>query len=170
MRSPKMRVDAKISKPVSYSPPSGYHWVLVNNKTKRSASSSNWLLALTAVAVIKNQVIGLPSLLNHVKARKLLIKNSLVLIPERAKAAKAIGGKRRQEAKEFIPTLAVLYGNKLPSHRPPRRQDFCKWVVATMKDGTSKAYEIAEQRKYNEILFNPPRWRWWLSQLGKMGG
>lgn len=168
MRPPKMRVGAKTPRKITYSPKSGYHWVLVNNKTKRSASSSNWFLNLSAVAVINNDVSGLPSLLDHVTARKLLVKNSLVLTPERTKTDKPIRSKKRQEAKEFIPTLAALYGNKLPSHRPPRRQDFCKWVVASLNNVMSDSYKIAEKNGYEEILFKPSTWRWWLSQLEKM--
>lgn len=168
MRPPKIRSGSKKTAKIKYTPKNGYRWVLVNNKTKRSASSSNWFLALSAVAVINNDVSGLPSLLNHVKAEKLLVKNSLVLTPERTKTDKPIRGKKRQEAKEFIPALAVLYGNQLPSDRPPRRQDFCKWIVSSLRNEKSQSCSIAKKRGYEEILMKLPNWRWWLSRLGKM--
>ena len=145
----------------------GLHYVLVNKKTGRVASKSNWLTAMAAVAVINEDNSGVSSLLPQAEAKKLLAKNDLVIRLQRgAETNKKKTELARAQAKAIIPMLAALWEKEKPSNRPPRRGDFCRWIVKSRQD---------EDKRYNifnkiDLYLIPPDagWRWWLAQLGKM--
>lgn len=145
----------------------GLHYVLVNKKTGKVASKSNWLTAMAAVALINEDNSGVSSLLPQAKAKKLLAKNDLAIRLQRgAETNRKNTELARAHAKTIIPILAVLWEKEKPLNRPPRRGDFCRWIVKSRKDEDNR-YNI-----FNKIDFYPippgVGWRWWLDQLEKM--
>jgi hypothetical protein len=163
----KSSSGAKKAPALTYQPKLGRHWLLVNKKTGKVSSSNNWLIALAAVAVTNRDSRGLPSLLPQSKAEKLLTTNKLVLRSQRGVKSKLINAEAREQAKCFIPALAVLWEKEKPQHRPPRRQDFCQWVVKSLQNPKTRAYTTAVKRGHHEIL-GKADWRWWLARLEKM--
>ena len=151
----------------NYKPEQGKHWVLANKKTGRVSSSNDWLVRLAAIAVTTGDTGGIAALLPQSKARKLLAKNELVLRVKRGVRSKPIREELREQAKLFIPALAVLWGRETPKHRPPRRGEFCRWIVKSLQDPTTRAYKEAVRRQYNGLL-SQTGCRWWLAQLEKM--
>ena len=161
----KKTFSAKRRTALTYQP-SGGHWVLVNRKTGKVSSSNNWLVALAAVAAINKDNVGLPSLLPQKKATRLLIKNKLVLRARRGTKSALTSAEIRDQGKSFIPTLAVLWEKEKPSHRPPRRQEFCKWIVKSLQAPQSRAHKLVIRHSYDDLLNKS--WRWWLARLEKM--
>ena len=154
-------------KGLEYKPRGGQHWVLVNKKTGKVASSNKWLLSLAAVAVLNGESAGLPSLLPLKKAKRLLLSNSLVLKKSREAISKPVRGQLRAQAKLMIPALAVQFEQQLRSNKSPRRIEFCKWITNALYDCKSKPFKIAAARRYDELLATPHTWRWWMNQLEK---
>lgn len=153
---------------LEYSPRRGHHWVLVNKGTKKVASSSNWLAALAAVAIANNDIAGIPSLLPISKTKKLLKTNQLALKRQRGIHVKKDSEIARYQAKQLVPTFAVIYGAQHLANRTPRRNEFCKWIVRELGNKASQAYKIAVDRNHHEVLQKTKNWRWWLNQLEKM--
>ena len=163
----KSSSGAKAPPALPHQPKRGKHWVLVNKKTGKASSSNSWLVALAALAITNQDTLGLPALLPQSKAQKLLTRNKLVFRVQRGAKSKLINVEAREQAKSFIPALAVLWEKEKPPHRPPRRQEFCQWVVRSLKDPKTRAYKTAVKRDYLEI-FDKGNWRWWLARLEKM--
>ena len=158
---------ANQSSSIRYQTNSGEHPVLTNRKTGKISSSSNWLVALAAVAVTDQDNAGLASLLPQAKAKKLLTMNELSFRSQRGTVSPLINTQIRKEAKSFIPELAALWGEENPELRSPRRKDFCHWVVKCLLDKNSVAYKTAVDHDYYDIL-DKTNWRWWLARLEKM--
>lgn len=144
------------------------HWVLVNKQTGKASSSNNWLNVLAAISVKNQDCSGIATLLPQAKAQKLLQKNILVKKKRRGLNNSLDAAQSRAQTKLMLPMLAVIYGQKLPSHKPPRRNDFCKWAVTTLKDENSRAKKYAINQGYDELLNAERSVRWWLDQLNKM--
>ncbi len=144
------------------------HWVLVNKRTEKVSSSNNWLNVLAATSVENNDYSGIATLLPQAKAQKLLPNNRLVKKKQRGLNNKLSAEKSREQAKLMIPMLADIYGQKLPSHKQPRRNDFCEWVVTTLKDEYSIVRKYADNQGYDELIDAKRNVRWWLDQLNKM--
>ena len=167
----KIRKTPSSTKPVGkvgYKPAVGNHWVLINKNTNKVSSSSNWLVALAAVALTKQDTVGIPALLPLGKAHHLLKSNKLALKRKRGITVRSELETERTQAKDLIPLFAVLYGDQHPPHRPPRRQEFCKWIVRALQDKSSKAYKATVARNCHENLKKPRNWRWWRDRLEKM--
>jgi hypothetical protein len=151
-----------------YRPERGKHWLLINRKTGKVTSSSNWLVALAAVAVINQDNAGLAALLPQVKAQKLLARNKLALRVQRGGRSTPVRATLREQGKAIIPALAVLWGeHEKPPHREPRLGDFGKWIVKSLQNPQSRAYKLVVKRRYHNLL-NRTSWRWWLARLEKM--
>lgn len=163
-----MTARLKPSGGLKSTPQKVYHWVLVNKGTKKIASSSNWLAALAAVAIANNDIAGIPSLLPISKTKKLLKKNQLALKQQRGIHVKKDSEIARYQAKQLVPTFAVIYGAQHLANRTPRRNEFCKWIVRELGNKASQAYKIAVDRNHHEVLQKTKNWRWWLNQLEKM--
>ena len=159
---------AKKSPVLTYQPQQGKHWTLANRKTGKVSSSNSWLVALAAVAFINQDNVGLPSLLPQKKAKKLLTTNELVLRVQRGVKSKLINVEVREQGKSFIPALAVLWEKEKPPHRPPRRKEFCQWVVKSLNDPKCEAHKTATKKGLEGILETNLTWRWWLARLNKM--
>jgi hypothetical protein len=168
MKAPSKKIRALNKKTMlPYELEHGLHYVLVNKKTGRVASKSNWLTAMAAAALLNEDNSGVLSLLPQAEAKKLLAKNDLDIRLQRgAETNKKKTELARAHAKTIIPILAVLWQKEKPSHRPPRRGDFCRWIVKCRQD------EDNRNNIFNYIDFYPipsgASWRWWLAQLGKM--
>ena len=160
--------EAKKQPSLPYKLKHGLHYVLVNEKTGKFSSSSNWLTALAAVTVLNGANGGLPSLLPQAKAKRLLAKNNLDIRVYRGVGSRTLSNDlAREQAKAFIPVFAVLWEKEKSSHRPPRRGDFCRWIAKSLQNPQTQAYKIVNKHHADEIL-RKIEWRWWLDRLEKM--
>jgi hypothetical protein len=168
MKAPSKKIRALNKKTmIPHQLEHGLHYVLVNKKTGKVASKSNWLTAMAAVALLNEDNSGVSSLLPQAEAKKLLAKNDLDIRLQRgAETNKKKTELARAHAKTIIPILAVLWEKEKPSNRPPRRGDFCRWIVKCRQD------EDNRNNIFNNIDFylipSGASWRWWLAQLEKM--
>ena len=148
--------------------PSTQHEVLVSKRTGKVSSSNNWLNALAARAVTNQSTSGIAALLPIAKAQKLLRKNELVTKTQRGLNNELASEQARDQAKQMIPMLAHEYGKQLASHKDPRRNDFCRWVVKAFQDIDSSASKYAIYKGYDELIDTEHSWRWWKDRLNKM--
>ena len=118
---------------------------LVNKLTGRRASSTFWLLDLAAVAVIRDEQAGLPSLLPQSHAKKLLKKNRLKSF-KRHNTHNARGGfhyshsEFRELAEKALPYLMLFYIiNVVPLRKPSQinQKGFRFWLVKALNDPNS---------------------------------
>lgn len=118
---------------------------LVNKLTGRRASSTTWLLDLAAVAVIRDEQAGLPSLLPQSHAKKLLKKNRLKSF-KRHNTHNARADSRhshsdlRELAEKALPYLAIFYIENVVYLRKPsqiNKKGFRFWLVKELNDETS---------------------------------
>ena len=141
------------------------HYVLENRKTGKIASSNNWLNALAAIAVMRDQSSGIVAALPLKQATKLLQHNKVVEKNQRSKDNNSVRKNTREQAKKMIPTLAVFYEKYLPSHKPPRVNEFCKWVVQELQDRQSEVSQFAESKEFHDLIDSNRTARWWQDQL-----
>jgi hypothetical protein len=69
---------------------------------------------------------------------------------------------------EAIPTRAVFDHAQLPAYRPPRINEFCRWIVYSLRDRSSQASVYAVKQGFDELLDANRNARWWQDQLKKM--
>ena len=149
------------------------HWVLLNKKTDKIASSNSWLLALAAHAHSIDETSGIAGLLPQEKAKKLLVSNALsTKVARRAKAGR-LTDKISDQAVTLLPQLAVLFGEQHPIHKTITRENFCVWITIQLADETSFAYRNALHSGCEHLIYNttgdkPRSARWWLDQIKKM--
>ena len=155
------------------------HWVLVNKKTGKVASSNDWLLALAAHAHCLGDTSGIAGLLPQEQAKKLLVSNQLS-----SKIARTADMGRKtdiisDQAISFLPLLAVIFVEQHPNHNAITRKSFCRWVAKQLSDETSVAYRIALSGGLEDLIGasaprdidqtrKPRSERWWLDQIKKM--
>jgi len=139
------------------------HYVLENIKTGKIASSNNWLNVLAAIVVIEDEPSGIIPVLPLYKAQRLLQRNKVVEKKPRFK-----NNHYREQAKKMIPSLAALYGESLPNHKPPRRNEFCKWAVREIQDPRSKIRKVLISKGCRDLIDARYTARWWQDQLKKM--
>jgi hypothetical protein len=113
---------------------------LVNKKTGKLASQTNWLLDLAAVAVTQRDVAGIPTLLPQDKAVKLLTHNKLKNF-KRHKSSRPPEGREsshsdlRRLARSALPELAVFYLEKVAHSREAthiNRKGFRAWLITEL--------------------------------------
>jgi len=118
---------------------------LVNKKTGKLASSSDWLIDLAASAVYLGDSQGLASLLPQKKARKLMNLNVLKSF-NRHKERRPVQGfetsnsELRDLACRALPYFAAFYTEKvIPDKAPERvnRKGFRAWLIAALSDPDS---------------------------------
>jgi hypothetical protein len=149
------------------------HWVLLNKKTGKIASSNSWLLALAAQAHSIGETSGIAGLLPQEKAKKLLVSNKLsTKVARRAKDGRLTDNISNQ-AVALLPQLAVLFVEQSPIHKTITRENFCVWVIKQLADETSFAFQNAINRGCEDLIQNttgdkPRSKRWWLDQIKKM--
>ena len=143
------------------------HAVLVNKKTDKVSSSSDWLNVERAKAFINGEIFGLPALMVP-RGRKLLIHNKLATKDFRTSASVYSHKLARLQAKQFIVVLAVLYEKVMPKYKLVTRQDFVKWVVKEMANQTSEAHREATRLGFDALLHKNRSTRWWIDRLNKL--
>ena len=143
------------------------HKVLVNKTTGKVSSSSKRLRVEAAKAFQKGETSGLPGLL-AIHGGKWLIHNKIVTKKMRVPVVGHVNQQVRDQAKNFIVVLAVLYEKVMKKHKPPRRKDFAKWVASEMKKNRSEAVLRASAEGYHELIDAKRSSRWWLDLLEKM--
>jgi hypothetical protein len=149
------------------------HFVLLNKKTGKIASTNNWLLVLAARAHTSGDTSGILGLLPQGKAKKLLVSNELsTKVARRAKDGR-LTDKISDQAVTLLPQLAVLFGEQHPIHKTVTRENFCLWVTKQLEDETSFAFQNAINRGCEDLIQNttgdkPRSARWWLDQIKKM--
>ena len=144
------------------------HQVFVSKRTGETASSNNWLVTLAGSAVLNKDYSGIVAILPLARAKRLLKFNKLVEKKARSVGRSSARESTRKQALAMIPKLAVLYGEQLPRHRPPRINEFCKWIVITLQDRASESSTYAESRRFYELIDANRNVRWWQDQLRKM--
>ena len=98
---------------------------LVSKKTKRVASSHDWLLALGTHAYLLNDKKGIASLLPLVKAQKTIKYNFLTLKKKRLGKDQTNRNLARQEARLIVPLLDDIYRSNLRSYQKFLKTNFC---------------------------------------------
>lgn len=141
------------------------HHVLINKTTGKVASNSSWLKAIKAHAYLYGDYQGIAGLLTK-DGEKYLKHNAVVFKKQRKQDHE--NAKARVQAKALLPLLAAIWGEQLPRHRAPRRQDFAHWVAREFRNRNSAAFSSAVDRGYNELIDANRSARWWLDQLEKM--
>ena len=144
------------------------HHVLVNKKTKAVASSNSFKISAAAAASVNGDLNGIMAALPLEKAELLLEKNELVKKNSRNLVRDSVREITRRQALEAIPTLAVFYHAQLPAYRPPRINEFCRWIVYSLRDRSSQASVYAVKQGFDELLDANRNARWWQDQLKKM--
>lgn len=147
---------------------------LVNKRTGKLASSTNWLLDLAACAVVQGHSAGIPTLLPQSKAAKLLQKNELRPVrrhkkPEQLKAVATSPAELRVLARQALPAIAAYYIRKIVSNKRAsevNRKGFVHWIVREMKTPSSGLNQHLRASKESSALAGAVRGeRWWLDQL-----
>ena len=146
----------------------GYHLALVNKETDKIASSNNWQLSLAALAYQSRDHSGILSLLPQSKAKDLLKDNKLKNKKRRGEKSNLASRIAREQAKLFIPTLVTFYESVLPTYKPFRRHELCKWIVKVLSIPGSPANVYASHKGYDELIDAVPGARWWQDQYKKM--
>ena len=143
------------------------HAVLVNKKTDKVSSSSDWLNVERAKAFDNGEIFGLPALMVP-RGLKLLIHNKLINKKMRSPAAGHVNQQVRDQAKGFIIVLTVLYEKHMKSQKPLRRKDFATWIANEMTDVHSEAVLRATALGFDELVDAQRSIRWWYDLLKKM--
>ena len=147
---------------------------LVNKRTGKLASSTNWLLDLAACAVVQGHSTGIPSLLPQSKAAKFLQNNELRPVrrhkkPAQIKAVATSPAELRALAKQAIPAIAVYYIQEIVSRKRAsevNRKGFVYWIVREMENPSSGLNQYLRASKELSGLVGAVRGeRWWLDQL-----
>ena len=149
------------------------HYVLVNKKTGKVASTNHWLLALAASAYVNRDTSGIAGLLPQEQAKKKLVSNMLSKKVARRAEAGRFTEIVSNQALDFLPQLAVLFGEQHPRHKTVTRKNFCSWIVKQLTDESSIETRIALERGYEELIINttgdrPRSARWWQDRIKKM--
>ena len=154
---------------------------LVNKKTGKLASRTNWLLDLAAVAKSRGDSSGLPALLPQYKAGKFLRHNDLKPFKRQQKQDVAAGKETthksiRDLARSAYPELALYYiQNVVHSHKPSQvnRKGFRAWLIEelnTPNGGLNQhLLSIEEFRPLIELERSDDWWRTCLKTESKSG-
>jgi len=139
--------------------------VLINRKTRKVASNSSWLNVLKAHAHLNGDYQGIAGLLAQ-DSKKYLQHNAVVFKKQRKQDHE--NARARVQAKALLPLLVAIWGEQLPKHREPRRQNFANWVAKEFQNRKSEALSSATDLGYDELIDAERSARWWLDQLEKM--
>ncbi len=154
---------------------------LVNKKTGKLASSTNWLLDLAAVAKSRGDCSGLPALLPQDKASKFLRQNDLKPFKRQQEKNVAVGKETthksiRDLARSAYPELALYYiQNVVHSHKPSQvnRKGFRAWLIKELNTANGGLNQhllsIEEFRPLIELDRSNDWWRTCLKTESKSG-
>ena len=159
----KLKTNRKSKKRVDYKK----HYALVNKKTNRIASSNTFEISAAAAAILNKDTTGIMAALPLNKARILLEKNKLVEKKSRHVIRGSVHEITRHQAKLMLPALRELFSEQLPPHRPPRINEFCRWMVLNLQSRSSEAFILTANRGFHDLLDANRNTRWWQGQLKK---
>ena len=146
---------------------------LVNKKTGRLSSNTNWLIDLAAIAFAQGQTTGIGALLPLSKARKLLLHNKLEPFSSHkthSSAKDALShAEQRVMAQKALPAIAVYYTTKAIKGKNPsyvNRKGFVAWIVKSMPDPKSGLnLYLRNSTEYKALAETERGERWWLDQI-----
>lgn len=154
---------------------------LVNKKTGKLASSTNWLLDLAAVAKSRGDSSGLPALLPQDKAGKFLRHNDLKSFKRQQEKNVAVGKETthksiRDLARSAYPELALYYIQNVVHSRKPsevNRKGFRAWLIKELNTANGGLNQhllsIEEFRHLIELKRSDDWWRACLKTESKSG-
>ena len=160
----KLKTNRKSKRRVDYKK----HYALVNKKTNLIASSNTFEISAAAAAILNGDATGIMAALPLNKAKMLLEKNKLVEKKSRHIAQGSVREITRHQAKLMLPALGALFNKQLPPHRPPRINEFCRWIALNLQSRSSDAFILTESRGFHDLLDANRNTRWWQDQLKKM--
>jgi hypothetical protein len=160
----QLKTNKKTKRRVDYKE----HYALVNKKTNLIASSNTFEISAASAAILNGDDSGIMAALPLDKAQMLLEKNKLVEKKSRHVAQGSVREITRYQAKSMLPALGALFNQQLPPHRPPRINEFCRWIVAKLQARSSEAFILTESRGFHDLLDANRNARWWQDQLKKM--
>jgi len=146
---------------------------LVNKKTGKLASNTNWLIDLSAIALTQGHTTGIGSLLPLKEADKLLVHNKLEpfrkqnLQPSDEDASSHVD--LRRLAQKALPTIAAYYSHRVIAGKKPasvNRKGFVVWIVQEMslvKSGLN--LHLLKSNDFKALAETQRSQRWWLDQL-----
>ena len=164
MGTPSNKIGTVKRKRLDYSK----NYALVNKKTNSIASSNTFGLSAAAAAVLNGDYSGIMAGLPLDKAQILLENNKLIEKTPRQAAQGSVREITRHQANFMLPALGALFNKQLPSHRPPRINEFCRWIVLNLRSRSSEAFILAESQGFHDLLDANRNARWWQQQLKKM--
>jgi hypothetical protein len=146
---------------------------LVNKKTGRLSSNTNWLIDLAAIAFAQGQTTGIGALLPLNKARKLLLHNKFEPFrrhkthPSTKDASSH--AEQRGLAQQALPAIVVYYTTKVMKVKNPSyvtRKKFVAWIVKSMSDPESGLnLYLHNLNEYTALAETKRGKRWWLDQI-----
>ncbi len=146
---------------------------LVNKKTGKLASNTNWLIDLSAIALTQGHTTGIGSLLPLKEANKLLVHNKLEPfrrqnLQNSEKDASSHGDLRRL-AQKALPTIAAYYLHRVMAGKSPssiNRKGFVAWIVKEMASFESELnLHLLNSNDFKALAETQRSERWWLDQL-----
>jgi hypothetical protein len=140
---------------------------LVSQKTRRVASSNNWLLALGAHAYLLNDKKGITSLLPLTKAQRTLRYNFLTIKTKRPGKAETVREQARLEAQSFLPKLELLYRSNLRTYQKFLKKNFCLWIKKEINKPSTQVYRSGTARNLSCIVDGGHSFRWWMDLYKK---
>jgi len=147
---------------------------LVNKKTGKLASSSDWLIDLAARAVELGDSTGLAALLPQEKAKNLMKFNILKSFNRHKKRLPIQGFETsnrelRGLATRALPYFAVFYREiVIPDKAPERvsRKGFRAWLIAALSDPDSNLNKnLSKHNEFSALAQLKRSDDWWQDQL-----
>lgn len=147
---------------------------LVNKKTGKLASSSDWLIDLAASAVYLGDTQGLAALLPQEKAKKLMLSNVLNPFNRHKKRLPAKGFETsnrelRDLAVRALPYFAAFYTVKVIPNKAPEkvnRKGFRAWLIAALSDPESSLNKnLSKHKEFSAIAQLKRSDDWWQDRL-----
>jgi len=146
---------------------------LVNKKTGKLASNTNWFIDLAAIALVQGQTTGICSLLPLKKAEKLLAHNKLEpfrkqdLKPSEEDASSHVD--LRILAQKALPAIAAYYSHRVVPGKIPaniNRKGFVAWIAQEMSNPKSGLnLHLLKSTDFKALAETKRSERWWLDQL-----
>jgi hypothetical protein len=146
---------------------------LVNKKSGKLASSSNWLIDLAAYAVDLSDYGGISALLPQEKAMKLLASNLLKPF-KRHKPESSIAGLEstsrdiREVARNAGPYIAYFFITKIIKNKDPEtvnHKGFRAWLMDALAEPKSSLNQYLKTTQFSALVELKRSDDWWIDRL-----
>jgi hypothetical protein len=147
---------------------------LVNKKTGKLASSTNWLIDLAARSLAQGTTGGIASLLPLTKAAKLMLHNHLQPM-RRQKSHQGVNrtatshSEVRNLAQKAMPAIAAYYTVRVIPNRNSssvNKKGFVAWIVREMGNPYSGLNKhLSKSPDFAGLVETKRGDRWWLDQI-----